>query len=135
MLGLGGVSIALVVWLASRMRLLDSEGSFPCSYLFPGVVSYLVWLFAQIVTSSVDVTRRILDPELPIEPLEFYVPASQSTDTNRVVFANSITLTPGTVSMGVNDGKIHVHALTRKLADELLAGEMDRRVTALERKP
>jgi multicomponent Na+:H+ antiporter subunit E len=52
-----------------------------------------------------------------------------------VTYANSITLTPGTISVDVKRGEILVHALTREGAKELLTGEMDRRVTRFEGAP
>lgn len=128
---LGGASVLLVSWLAVRMRLLDEEEH--GLRLFPRGISYGWWLLVQIVRSNWDVARRIISPSLPIEPVEVNVPSTQKGERGRAIFANSITLTPGTVAMSVSEREIHVHALTRAAAEELLAGEMDRRVTELER--
>ena len=76
--------------------------------------------------------RRLLDPRLPIRPQLIRLKASQTEDLTRVVYANSITLTPGTVSIAIEDDEIVVHALTRSAADEDKSGEMDRRATQLE---
>ena len=94
--------------------------------------AYLPWYLLEIVRANVDVARRILHPKLPISPDVFEAPSTQKTELGRVVFANSITLTPGTVSFKVEEGKIHVHAIAREVRDGLLEGEMDRRVTRLE---
>ena len=93
---------------------------------------YWVWLAWQVVKANLDVARRVLSPSLPIDPVLERIPSSQTTDIGRVIYANSITLTPGTVSTDVGDGTIEVHALTRRGLEELRAGEMDSRVTRLE---
>ena len=89
-------------------------------------------LLKEIVLSNIAVARVILDPRLPIHPRILRVEASQKTDVGRVTYANSITLTPGTVTLDVRDGKLLVHALTTGSAEGLLTGEMDRRVARLE---
>jgi multicomponent Na+:H+ antiporter subunit E len=90
----------------------------------------LLW---QIVLANVDVAKRILDPRLPISPTMITLKPTQRSEIGQVIYANSITLTPGTVTTSLSDGVLEVHALTRENADALLAGDMDRRVTALER--
>jgi multicomponent Na+:H+ antiporter subunit E len=129
---LGLVSCALIVWIASRMDAVDGEGQVLRLY-WGRWVRYIGWLSREIYRANLDVARRIVHPDLPISPRVIEVPCSQRTDVGRVTFANSITLTPGTVSMRVGEDRITVHALTREAADELLAGEMDRQVSALER--
>jgi multicomponent Na+:H+ antiporter subunit E len=61
------------------------------------------------------------------------VRATQKTDVGRTTFANSITLTPGTISVEVGEDQILVHALTRNAALGLADGEMDRKVTRFEK--
>ena len=60
--------------------------------------------------------------------------ASQKTDLAKVIYANSITLTPGTITLDVRDDKFLVHALSDEAAADLDTGEMDRRVSAMEGK-
>ena len=86
----------------------------------------------EIVLSNLAVARVILDPKLPIHPRILRVPAGQRSDLGQVIYANSITLTPGTVTLDVRDGHMLVHALTTESAKGLLTGEMDRRVAQLE---
>jgi multicomponent Na+:H+ antiporter subunit E len=93
---------------------------------------YIPWLILEVVKSNIDVARRILDPRLPISPRVIEVQASQRRDIGRVIYANSITLTPGTVSIDTDGDRITVHALTEEAAAGLLTGEMDRRVTRFE---
>ena len=76
--------------------------------------------------------RRILHPRLPIAPRVIRVESSQKTHLGQVIYANSITLTPGTVSVETDEGTIDVHALTRETAEDVRSGTMDRRVTDIE---
>lgn len=132
LLGLGLLSCAFVVLIALRMDLVDREWR-PIHLLLGRVLSYWPWLMLEIVRSNVDVIRRILAPSLPISPTVVRVKASQSTDIGRVTYANSITLTPGTLAMKLEGDEILVHALSREGAEAIAAGEMDRRVTRLEK--
>lgn len=126
----GAVCCALVVFIATRMDLIDGEGH-PIGWSWR-VPLYFPWLFWQILLSNVAVARLILAPSLPISPTNGMVPATQRTAVGLVAFANSITLTPGTVSLSVHPGCVHVHALTRTGFGDLMDGEMDRRVSQLE---
>lgn len=130
MLGFGAASCAFVAFLAHRFDVVDQE-SHPVHVSWRMPV-YFVWLLIEVVKANIDIGRRILDPSLPIDPMLFEVKASQKTDLGRVIFANSITLTPGTISVDVGEDKILVHALTREGADELRRSTMDAKVTALE---
>lgn len=131
LVGLGLFSVLLVMYFAIRMDIADHEG-YPLHLHYLALFSYWLWLQDQIVKANLDVTRRILDPKLPISPTVVDLKATQSSVVGRVIYANSITLTPGTVSMGVEGNLIHVHALTKEAVDDLLTGEMDRRVTKLD---
>ena len=131
-LGLGAVSCLLVWWFSKRMDESDAFGRHGNLRLLASV-RYLGWLTAEVVKSNFDVARRVLSPDLPISPTIVRVPASQSTDLGRVIYANSITLTPGTISINLENNEIEVHALTREGAEALVGGEMDRRVCGIER--
>jgi len=127
---LGALSCILVATLALRMRLVDAEGV-PVEILWR-LPRYAPWLVWQVFLANLHVARRILDPRLPIHPSVIRVKPGQKRDLGRVIYANSITLTPGTVSIDIDADEITVHALTREAAADLEAGEMDRRVTWLE---
>ena len=127
----GIVSCLLVTWLGARMDRIDGEHHF--GLVRPlATLRYIGWLTLEVIKSNLDVARRILSPRLSISPTVIRVPSSQKTELGRVIFANSITLTPGTVSIDVQEGEIEVHALSKEGADALLQGEMNRRVTAVE---
>ena len=93
---------------------------------------YWLWLFKEIALANIDVTKRILAPNLPINPQLFRVKATQHNELGKVIFANSITLTPGTVTVDIDGDEFLVHALSDATKDDLETGEMDRRVTELE---
>ncbi len=126
----GAVCCALVVVITWRMDLIDGEGH-PIGWAWRLPI-YFPWLFWQILVSNVTVARLILSRSLPISPTAGMVTATQKSNVGLVTFANSITLTPGTVSLAVFPGRIQVHALTRAGFDDLVGGEMDRRVSRLE---
>ena len=127
----GVLSSAAVLGLALRMDVVDHEGQ-PFGRLRLRPLVYVPWLLWQIVRANLAVARIIVDPRLPIGPRLVRIQASQKTDLGLAIHANSITLTPGTLSLDVRQRAILVHALTREAAEELRAGEMDRRVTRLE---
>ncbi len=127
----GALSCVFVTFLALRFRLVDRE-SYPL-HMGWRLSRYWLWLFVEIVKSNIDVARRILDPRLPIDPRLFEIKMSQTSDLGRVIYANSITLTPGTISLDIGDDTILVHALTREGQDALATGEMDTKVAALEK--
>jgi len=130
-IGMGIGSCLLVVLLAVRMGVVDAEGV-PI-HLLPRTVLYVPWLVKEVFKSNVDVTKRILAPgRFPLSPKIFDAPTSQESDLGRVLYANSITLTPGTVSILVRGDRIKVHAIAEEVADAVLDGEMDRRVTRFE---
>ena len=129
-LGFGAVSCAFVTYLARRFRLVDPE-SYPL-HMGWSLLAYWGWLLVEIVKANFDVARRVLDPRMPIDPRLFETKMSQTRDLGRVIYANSITLTPGTISLDLGDNTILVHALTRQGQDALETGEMDAKVAALE---
>lgn len=127
LLTLGAVSCFLVVCIARRMDVVDREGH-PID-LSLRLLAYFPWLAWEIIKANIAVAKLILNPRMPISPTVFSVRASQPDDLGKVIFANSITLTPGTVSMSIDGDQIQVHAIDRESEQGLMTGEMDRRVT------
>jgi len=119
-----------VLLVARPMGLLDEEGV-PI-HLQLRLITYIPWLVWKCIKANIDVALRIVNPSLPISPRLISVRASQRTDLGRVIYANSITLTPGTVTCDADKEEFVVHALTKAAADELVSGAMDRRVCKLE---
>ena len=127
----GVMSCALCAWLSWRIGASDLEG-LP-THLFARLPAYLVWLLREIIMSNIATAKIILfggaKPEI------FEVPASQRTGAGLATYANSITLTPGTVTIDINESSkttFLVHALHNDFGDDVRTGDMDRRVTALE---
>lgn len=126
---LGLASCVLVVYLSARMGIIDEEGQ-PLSW---GVrpLLYLPWLTVEVVKANIDVALRVLGLR-PVDPAYEWLPVEQETDLGRVLYADSITLTPGTVSIELEPKQVLVHALSRDGLTDLRGGEMSRRVKALE---
>ena len=129
---LGAAACLFSVWMAWRMEIVDEEGA-PVQLGIKPFTSYAPWLAWEIVESNVAVTRIILSPQMPLHRNVITVTAQPQSELGRVMLANSITLTPGTVSVRMEDNQILVHALSFEGAEEDLSGEMDRRIQALEK--
>ena len=114
------------------MRIVDEEGA-PAQLGLRPFLTYAPWLAKEIAKSNWDVTKIVLSPNMPMQRNMVTVKAHPKTQLGRVILANSITLTPGTVSVGMEDDEILIHALSFEGAAEDISGNMDRRVQALER--
>lgn len=129
---LGVASIALVCYFAVKMKVLRHKGQ-PLYFPFLHFFLYWVWLMVEIFKSNIAVAKRVMDPAMPIKPILKAIPAVQHTEIGKVIFANSITLTPGTVAINITkDDEILVHALHKGELDDLERGEMGPRVARLE---
>jgi multicomponent Na+:H+ antiporter subunit E len=94
---------------------------------------YLPWLMWQIVLSNIDVVYRTLHPKMPIDPIIIRFKTDLKSEMGNVILANSITLTPGTVTIDITkDGEFIVHAIAREPAESLLAGDMQRKAKEIE---
>jgi multicomponent Na+:H+ antiporter subunit E len=91
-------------------------------------ITYIPWLIEQIVLANIHVAALVLNPKMPIDPRILTFKTKLETDISSVTLANSITLTPGTITMDIEDGVFYVHALSKKVADDLNTGEMEDRV-------
>lgn len=129
LLGLGVFSSILVVYLSHRLRLFD-EPMFELRYL-SRLARFWVWLSGEILKSSLHVTRVVLSPKPPISPTVADFDSRCERPLDQAVLGNSITLTPGTLTLQITDGHFVVHALTKSGAQDIISGEMDRRVRAL----
>jgi multicomponent Na+:H+ antiporter subunit E len=133
LLAAGAACAFAVVWFAHRMDVADHEGH-PI-HVGPAIWLYWPWLLKEIVKSAWDVSRIIVHPRLPISPTLVRFRPLQKTDVGLVIHANSITLTPGTITIEARPGSFLVHALTRSGAEGVVGSEMDRRVAACEDRP
>ena len=132
LISLGIVSVVFCVWLSHSINAIDEEGM--PTHLFARLPSYLCWLFIEIIKSNYFTAKLILngksDPEI------FRVTATQNTAAGLATYANSITLTPGTVTVDIDENiekdQFLVHALNTTFGNDVRNNNMDRRVTALE---
>jgi multicomponent Na+:H+ antiporter subunit E len=129
LLVLGAISCLLTAYLTRRMGYFEDD-------LFAlrfgaRLFGYWAWLAKEVVRSSIEVARVVVNPRLPISPQIVEIQATASHPVDQAILGNSITLTPGTLALDVHRGRIQVHCLTQAGADDLKSGEMDRRVAAL----
>lgn len=130
MLFFGAISVLFVVYIAHRMDVIDREGH-PVHLTWRAPV-YWIWLIWQVIVSNFQVARHIIKLDLGIDPRMILIPMGQESDLDRTTYANSITLTPGTVSVRLDDdGNILVHALDEGFAKGLESGDMERNVRAM----
>ena len=130
LISLGLASVIAVIYICHRMDLVDHESQpLHLTYRMP---AYFIWLIKEIIISNIDVVRCIWSFKPVISPNLITLKANQKTDMGKVIYANSITLTPGTVTINIKDDELTVHALTEKLANSLQSGAMDKRVCLLE---
>ena len=115
LLTFGVISVAATLYLVFRMRIVDGETAPYASV--PATLSYFGWLFREIIKANVQVVAAVMKPSLDISPTLVKIPSDRSTDIGRVMFANSITLTPGTVSVQMAEDHILVHALLSEMSD------------------
>ena len=125
LLTLGGISLGLVTLMVARMKIVDQE---TVPYMtIPQTLIYFTWLFVEIVKANVAVVKAVLSPDMAISPKITRIPVPNGSDLARTMFANSITLTPGTVSINVEEDHILVHALLEEMSAPEDFAEMGRR--------
>lgn len=130
LLSLGLVSVLLIMYISHRMRVIDHEGH-PI-HLSIRAITYWPWLVLEIIKANIDVAKIVAQPKMKTGLCLFECDGSQKSEIGQVTYANSITLTPGTVCIGLEDGRFTIHALTFEGRDGVLSGEMDAKVTAME---
>lgn len=129
LLALGLASVLLVMWFMRRMDAADGE---PITlYPVPGLIVYCSWLMWCVVKSNIDLARRIWDPKLPIRPSWSRLDTGVSSPMEKTLYANSITLTPGTLTTDVRDDHFLIHSLSPEGMEALRQGEMERRIRRL----
>nr|TFG55115.1 MAG: sodium:proton antiporter [Hyphomicrobiales bacterium] len=112
-----------------KLKFVDTTFAF---HLLPRAIAYWPWLVWEIIKSAWSVSLAVLNPRLPISPTLVRIKAGQKTAVGIATYANSITLTPGTLTVGVEGNNLLVHALSAEGADDLETGRMDARVCRFE---
>ncbi len=116
LLWLGVISCVISLYLAHRIGFFQNHSGF---HLAPRLIRYWVWLLKEVGKSSYDVAKIVLSPNLPISPTLVEVEAKPRGPIGQVILSNSITLSPGTVTLDLHDSKLMVHCLTRQGAAAL----------------
>ncbi|NNM03567.1 MAG: Na+/H+ antiporter subunit E [Gemmatimonadetes bacterium] len=128
--GFGVFSSLLVTFIAWRM---DREDRYAFALIVnPRLVLYWVWLIKEILKANVNVARLILAPSLPISPIMVPFKACMKCDLARMIYANSITLTPGTITTGTEGDILRIHALSWQDVDGREEDEMGQQICAVE---
>lgn len=127
---LGAISLVVVLAVASRMKVIDEESQ-PL-HLTRSIPSYYMWLLKELVMSNVKVVSTIWQGNLQLRPALATVKMSHLSDMGKVIYANSISLTPGTVTTDVTENSITVHALDQSSIADIESGKMEARVRKLD---
>ncbi len=130
-LTVGAIGAALISAASYRAGLVDEE-SHPIEKL-PALITYNLWLLSEIIKSGLEVSKIVLSPKLPISPTMIRFKPNQATDLGKVLHANSITLTPGTITVEIEREEFLIHALTEDGAKGCIDSEMNRRLAEFER--
>ena len=133
LIGLGILSCIATMAIANRMGIFDRQNDSPRHSVIK-FIAYWVWLAIEIAKSNWAVSKVILAKPLSLKQSLFDVPTSQKSDLGKVLYANSITLTPGTITVETEEGHFLIHALTEAAADLDALADMDSRVTEIEQK-
>ena len=128
LLTLGVLSCVTCLYVTWKAKFIDEEG-LPLHRLIRLPI-YTIWLFKEIIKANID-TAKIIIFNNP-DPQNFRVKSSQKTEAGKVTYANSITLTPGTVTTVLDGDILEVHALSSDMADDVKSGAMDKKVSWLE---
>lgn len=129
LIGLGIFSCILSLWLAQRTDFFRHAIELKSLLRLP---SFWWWLLIEIFKSSIDVAKVVLTPSLPIKPELVEFTSAETSDAGKVILGNSITLSPGTVTIEISDEHLLVHCLTETSAAGLKSGEPSRRAAKLE---
>ena len=132
LLGLGALSCLLTIWVVRRMGYFDDD-TFAFHYDWR-LLGFWAWLGREVVLSSIEVARVVLRRKVEVEPKVVDMDGSGLGPVDLALLGNSITLTPGTLTLDVYEGRLLVHALTPEGAAALQRGEMQRRVAALRKR-
>lgn len=132
LLSFGAASVAIVLLLLKRMDAIDKEPLEVASG--PQYIRYIPYLLGEIIRSSIQVTKLIWSPSKELAPKLAKIKVKEISQHKSVLYANSITLTPGTLTVDLVDDELTVHALEKSSIDELEEGAMERKIAGIWRK-
>lgn len=129
MIGFGVASIFVVLLVLRRMEDVDKKRQQVGTGL--RLIRYIPWLIAQILKSSIQVTKLIWGSPGKVSPTLAKINVSHVPQNKRVLYANSITLTPGTLCVDIKDDELTIHALQKSSITELEEGYMENKITGI----
>ncbi|MEH6448456.1 MAG: Na+/H+ antiporter subunit E [Oleispira sp.] len=129
LLGFGAVSVIVVLFVLKRMDDVDQEKQELGTGL--RLIRYIPWLTWQIMRSSLQVTKLIWGSADKVSPSLATIKVGNIPPNRRALYANSITLTPGTLSVDLVGDEITVHALQKSSIDELEQKVMEKKITQI----
>ncbi|MBM3617901.1 MAG: cation transporter [Alphaproteobacteria bacterium] len=123
---LGAICCLFATFIVLRMEVFDNE-SHPFQLIYLGPM-YWMWLAKEMVVSGLRVTRIIWRLEPNLTPGFAWIRTELKSDLGLTIFANSLTLTPGTVCVDLKKGRAYIHALEESSLKSIEMGEIERRV-------
>ena len=131
-----GVLTCIVVGLVCMPLFLikgkDGKKHFLLDVSLPKFFAYMLWLFKELVLANIDVGKAVWNPSLPIHPELLRFQVDWNNPAAAALLANSITLTPGTITLSyTKEGVFEIHALTPGAAEGIVGGGMLRKVAGL----
>ncbi|MCO4757521.1 MAG: Na+/H+ antiporter subunit E [Oceanospirillaceae bacterium] len=129
LLSFGALSVVVVLFVLRRMDEVENESRQISTSL--RLIRYLPWLIGQIFSSAIHVTKLIWGTPDKVSPAIAKISAKNVPQSSRVLYANSITLTPGTLSVDLEEGEVTVHALHKSSIEELKKGDMEKKITGI----
>ena len=129
LLSFGAISVVIVLFILKRMDRVENEpGQIGTSIR---LIRYTPWLIGQVFSSAIHVTKLIWGSPDKVSPAIAKINVKDVPASSRVLYANSITLTPGTLSVDLDESEVTVHALHRSSIEELQEGQMEKKITGI----
>lgn len=133
---MGAVACLVIAWVCTPLFMIDNishtKKYFMLNVSVIKLIAYVFWLLKELLMANLDVMKATWKKELPIEPTLLHFHVSIDNPIALALIANSITLTPGTITLNVSrDNIFEIHALTPGAADGILSGATAKKVAWL----
>ena len=126
-------SIALDFFVKRVMKMnLTASNLFRVAKILPDIILYAVMLLIEIIRANFSIIKLVSAPQIEVEPCLVKFKTPLKTEAARVALANSITLTPGTITVSLNGDELLVHALNHDFADGLEGSMFERLLARME---
>lgn len=135
---MGAVACIVIAWVCTPLFMIDNISHTKKYFLLDipliSLIGYAFWLLKELILANLDVAKSVWKKEMPIEPQLLHFRVSMDNPVALVLLANSITLTPGTITLNVSRENIYeIHALTPTAAEGIRSGAMAKKVGKLFR--